>query len=228
MTANEKFWFTRLAGSWFAAIAITICLSVMLVNPLAAQTATPVGPAAAGNTPAAGQPTAAVSSYAINPGDEIEIYVWGEERLQRVMRVLPDGTVAFPLVGQMYVQGLYPQHVERQVSQLLAGQYRGQVPSVTVSIRSPAGMQFSVMGRVRAPGAFTTLRYINLLDALSLAGGPAEFANLDNVLLIRKQGNQLVTLRARLGPLFKVGASAADVDRANIVKIEAGDMVIVP
>ena len=34
-------------------------------------------------------------------GDEIEIYVWGDERLQRVMKVLPDGSVSFPLVGRI-------------------------------------------------------------------------------------------------------------------------------
>lgn len=164
------------------------------------------------------------ASYAINPGDELEIYVWGEERLQRVLRVLPDGTVAFPLVGQLYVQGMLPQNVEKLVGERLKSQYRGDVPNVTVSVRSPAGLQFSVMGKVRSPGSFTPGRYVNVLDAVSLAGGPAEFANLDNVVIIRHQGTRLTTLRAKLSSLFRGG----DVDRANIVDLVPGDIVVVP
>lgn len=174
------------------------------------------------------QPTAPVSTYTINPGDEIEIYVWGEERLQRVLHVLPDGTVAFPLVGQLRVAGEYPQTVERLVAERLRDQYRGDVPVVTVSVRNPAGLQFSVIGKVRAPGSFTASRYINLLDALSVAGGPAEFANLDSVLVIRRDGDQLTATRARLAALFRSGATTEDVRRANIIPIEPGDTVIVP
>jgi polysaccharide biosynthesis/export protein len=176
----------------------------------------------------ANRPVVAPSGYTINPGDQLEIYVWGEERLQRELRVLPDGTIAFPLVGQLNVQGMAPQAVERLLGERLKGQYRGDVPNVTVSVKVPAGLQVSVMGKVRSPGAFTPGRYVNVLDALSLAGGPAEFANLDNVTIIRRQGDRLVTLRARLSPLFRSGASTDDADRANIVPLVPGDTVIVP
>jgi protein involved in polysaccharide export with SLBB domain len=47
----------------------------------------------------ASAPKPAARAYTINPGDEIEIYVWGEERLQRVVRILPDGSFAFPLAS---------------------------------------------------------------------------------------------------------------------------------
>lgn len=40
--------------------------------------------------------TAPPQPYRINAGDELEINVWGEERLQRTVRVLPDGTFSFP------------------------------------------------------------------------------------------------------------------------------------
>ena len=175
-------------------------------------------------------PAAAVraSAYRINPGDELEIYVWGEERLQRTVRVLPDGTIAFPLAGQIVAQGFEPQELQSIISERLKGQYRGPVPEVTVSVRAPAGMQFSVMGRVKSPGTFTPGRYVNVLEALSMAGGPSEFANLDNVLVIRKVGDQLTTFKVRVGTLFKSGAETSDVERGNIRRIETGDTVIVP
>jgi polysaccharide export outer membrane protein len=189
--------------------------------PAPAPAATAVRAAA----PATQAPVA--TPYRINPGDELEIYVWGEERLQRTVRVLPDGTLAFPLVGQVVVQGMLPHDLETTISERLRDQYRGQVPQVTVSVKSPSGMVFSVMGKVRSPGTFTPGRYTTVLEALSLAGGPAEFANLDSVVLLRKQGDRLVPLRLRLGSLFKSGLESADVAQAN-QRIEPGDTIIVP
>lgn len=174
------------------------------------------------------QPTPSVSTYRINPGDALEIYVWGEERLQRGLRVLPDGSITFPLVGQLQVAGLLPQDVERMVRERLRPQYRGEVPVVTVSIAETAGMQFSILGKVGAPGSYTAGRYINILEALSLAGGPAEFAALDHVLLIREQGTEMFSTRLRLGDLFKPGARTSDVQEAGILRIQPGDVIIVP
>jgi polysaccharide biosynthesis/export protein len=190
-----------------------------------------VSPAAAQSASAA-QPNAAARAFApdyrINPGDELEIYVWGEERLQRTVRILPDGSFAFPLVGQISAQGKLPQDIERTISEGLRDQYRGQVPQVTVSVKNPAGLQFAVMGKVNSPGTFTPGRYVTILDALALAGGPADFANLDAILVIRKNGAQMTTQRFRLSQLFKSGAGNDEVQRANIQRIESGDTIIVP
>lgn len=184
-------------------------------------------PAAAQQQAPSAQEAAQASAYRINSGDTLEIYVWGEERLQRTVKVLPDGTVAFPLVGQIRAQGLLPQQLEAQIRTGLRDQYRGDVPQVTVSV-APTGLQFSVMGRVRAPGSFQPGRYVNVLEAVSLAGGPNEFADLDNVVIIRKAGDGVRTLRVRMAPLFKSGVSTADVQRANLIRLESGDTVIIP
>ena len=206
-----------------ALAAATTMASSVQAQPVGSPASEP-RPAAAGTATAT--PSAA-STYRINAGDELEVYVWGEERLQRKVKVLPDGTIAFPLVGQIVVQGFLPADVERLITTGLSAQYVGAVPQVTVSVVVPSGMQFSVMGRVKSPGTFSPGRYVNVLEALSMAGGPAEFANLDNVLIIRKSGSQLRTLNARLASLFKVGTDSRDVAGGNIIQIETGDTVIV-
>lgn len=206
-----------------ALAAATTMASSVQAQPVGSPASQP-RPAAAGTTVA---PPSAASTYRINAGDELEVYVWGEERLQRKVKVLPDGTIAFPLVGQIVVQGFLPADVERLITTGLSAQYVGAVPQVTVSVVVPSGMQFSVMGRVKSPGTFSPGRYINVLEALSMAGGPAEFANLDNVLILRKSGSQLRTLNARLASLFKVGTDSRDVAGGNIIQIETGDTVIV-
>ena len=71
-------------------------------------------------------------------------------------------------------------------------------------------------------------RYINVLDALSLAGGPAEYASLDSVTVITHRGGRLASVKVRLASLFKASASAQDIAAAGDVQIAPGDVVIVP
>jgi polysaccharide export outer membrane protein len=169
---------------------------------------------------------ATVSPYRINPGDELEILVWGDERLQRAVLVLPDGTFAFPLVGQVNAAGRLPAEIERVITAGLQPQYKGPVPQVTVSVRKASGYQFSVIGKVRSPGTFTPGRYVNALEALAIAGGPAEFANTANTRVIRKAGDQLVVVPVRLQDALRGDTSR--LTSREIPRIESGDTLVVP
>lgn len=168
------------------------------------------------------------AAYRINPGDELGIYVWGEERLQRDVKVLPDGTFAFPLVGQVLAQGRLPGDLEATITERLRAQYRGQVPQVTVSVKAATGLQFSVVGRVKTPGSFFPGRYINVLEAMSMAGGPTEFARLSKIVVLRKTSAGLETIPTSLEPLFHGRGSAGDLAQANVITLETGDTVMVP
>jgi polysaccharide biosynthesis/export protein len=174
----------------------------------------------------ASQPTAPGVAYRINPGDEIDVLVWGDERLQRSVRVLPDGTFAFPLVGQVVAAGRLPAELERIITAGLQPQYRGQVPQVTVSVKNPSGFQFSVVGKVRAPGTFTPGRYVNALEALSIAGGATEFADLGNARIIRKAGDNLLTIRVRVVDALR--GSGGRLSTADIPQIQSGDTLVIP
>jgi polysaccharide export outer membrane protein len=165
-------------------------------------------------------------AYRINPGDDLEILVWGDERLQRTVRVLPDGTFGFPLVGQVMAAGRLPSDLERIITVGLRPQYRDVVPQVTVLVKNPNGYQFSVVGKVKSPGTFTPGRYVNALEALGIAGGPSEFAQTNRIRIIRKMGQQLQTIPVPLGDALK-----GDVDRlgpGQIPPIQSGDTLVVP
>ncbi len=194
-----------------------VILFLVAIGAIASQ------PHAHAQTPASG----ASKPYLVNPGDEVEVYVWGEERLQRTLRVLPDGSFAFPLVGRIEAAGKQTVEIEALIAKGLQSQYRGQVPQVTVSVRAASGMQFSVAGRVKSAGTFTPGRYVNVVEALALAGGPDEFANLDNILILRKTPTGLQPIRARLAGLFK-GNVAGRNGMADVPAIESGDTVLVP
>jgi len=175
---------------------------------------------------AQGAPATPGVAYRINPGDELDILVWGDERLQRSVRVLPDGTFAFPLVGQVVAAGRLPSELERLITAGLQPQYRGQVPQVTVSVKNPSGFQFSVIGKVKGPGTFTPGRYVNALEALSIAGGPSEFADLNNIRIVRKVGEGLTTIRIALGDAIK--GSGNRLTPAQNPQILSGDTLVVP
>jgi polysaccharide export outer membrane protein len=165
-------------------------------------------------------------AYRINPGDDLEILVWGDDRLQRTVRVLPDGTFGFPLVGQVMAAGQLPSELQRIITAGLRPQYKDVVPQVTVLVKNPNGYQFSVIGKVKSPGTFTPGRYVNALEAIGVAGGPSEFAQTSRIRIVRKVGLQLRTIPVQLGPALK-----GDLDQVtpqDIPLIQSGDTMVVP
>ena len=83
-----------------------------------------------------------------------------------------------------------------------------------------------MIGKVRAPGTYTPGRYVNALEALTIAGGPAEFASVDRVTILRKYGQQIQTLRVRLTDALKGDTSRLTPN--DIPFIQSGDTMVVP
>ncbi|MFZ5707048.1 MAG: polysaccharide biosynthesis/export family protein [Pseudomonadota bacterium] len=208
-------------------IAFVVGLAALPVASAApAQTADAVS-ALTGSAAVSAPSPGALKPYRINPGDEIEIYVWGDERLQRVLKVLPDGSVSFPLVGRIDALNKLPTDLEGVIAAGLSDQYRNSVPRVTVSVKNPSGLSFSVAGKVRQPGAFQPGHYVNVLEAISVAGGPTEFADLSKVKIYRKQGAQIQVIDVRLDTAMKGSPSQTDL-RGAIIELQSGDTVVVP
>ena len=205
----------------FIAFLTGLLIQSLFLQPAFAQTR-PV-PAQARPVPAQTIPGPA---YRINPGDEIMVSVWGDERLQRAVRVLPDGTFAFPLVGQVMAAGQLPADLERIIRAALQPQYRGAVPQVTVSVTNPAGYTFSVIGKAKSPGTFTPGRYVNALEALTIAGGPSEFASVGNAVILRKYGQQIQTIKIHLSDAIR--GDARRLTESDIPFIQSGDTLVVP
>jgi len=166
--------------------------------------------------------------YRVNPGDELQISVWREDQLQRTVRVLPDGSLSFPLIGRIEGAGRTTREIEAAISAGLANQYvDGNVPDVTVAVAETSGLQFSVIGKVRAPGLFTPGRYLTLLEALSFAGGVDEFASLNNIVVVRKTGDRLVVIPVELSDILRSRSISAEAVN-SLPLIRSGDTVIVP
>ena len=78
--------------------------------------------------------------------------------------------------------------------------------------------------KVQSPGTYTPGRYVNALEAVSLAGGPTQFASMGNVSILRKSGQQLQSIRVRLSDVLKGDTSRI----TEIPFIQSGDTLVVP
>lgn len=186
--------------------------------------------------PAIAQPAADVaadsspqSQYKVNTGDELDIFVWGEERMQRAVRVQPDGTFSFPLAGTVQATGRNVTDIAAEIRERISVNYRSSVPDVTVSVREATGMRFYVVGKVRTPGSYTSGNPVNILQALSVAGGAAEFADIKNAVILRQTPNGQVVEPVQLSTILKGGrAMNAGVLSSPLPMLLSGDVLVIP
>ena len=121
--------------------------------------------------------------YKIRQGDVLDVSVWGDETLAKVIRVLPDGSIGFPLAGHISVAGLSPAEIEASITEKLK-KYLPD-PEVTVIVQSTDGNKVYILGKVNKPGAIPLQGPLTILQALSISGGFNRFADTDEVKILR-------------------------------------------
>ena len=160
----------------------------------------------------------AADGYRLNPGDVLRISVWREEGLERELLVQPDGTVSFPLAGQVAATGRTVGELEGEIAQRLERYIPG--PVVTVELIDARGNIVYVLGEVNTPGALQLTRPTTVMQALSQAGGLTPFAGRSRIKIVRKAGGEESVTRFRYGDV--VDGDAPDME------LRAGDVVVVP
>ena len=129
-----------------------------------------------------------VPSYLIGPNDILNIYVWKEKELTQDVFVLPDGRITFPLIGEVMAQG-------RTVTELredLTKRFEKFVtePEVTVIVKEIRSRRVYIIGKVSKPGPYPLEPDMTVLQALSMAGGFAEWADTKNIVIVRREGEK--------------------------------------
>ena len=160
------------------------------------------------------------AGYTISPEDVLGVSVWKEEGMDRQVMVRPDGGFSFPLAGDIQAAGKTTQQVEAEITERLARFIPDAV--VTVSVLELKGLRIYVNGKVRTPGQYTVGRYVDVLQALTLAGGLTPFANDSDIKILRRQGGREQVFKFNYGQV-KSGRNLEQ----NIV-LQADDVVVVP
>ena len=158
--------------------------------------------------------------YIIQPNDLLEIFVWKEPDLTRKVLVRPDGRISFPLVQDLMAAGITPPElkdaVQRRLSEFLTE------PEVTIIVEAIRSYKVYVLGKVQNPGGIDVEKPITVLQALALAGGFADFADENDMTIIRSLGNKNLTFE------FKYNDVIRGKKPEQNITLRSGDVVVVP
>jgi polysaccharide export outer membrane protein len=157
--------------------------------------------------------------YRLGPEDVLEISVWREDGLKKDVLVRPDGGISFPLVGEVQAR-------DKTVAELrdeIAKRLEKFIPDPTVSVSiTRVASRIYVIGRVNKPGDFPVGRDVDVLQALSLAGGLTPFADENGIKVMRREAGKQVTLP------FEYGRVTRGQKLEQNVILQRGDVVVVP
>ncbi|MES1998426.1 MAG: polysaccharide biosynthesis/export family protein [Pseudomonadota bacterium] len=196
-----------LLGGWlFAAL-------LLIASPGHAQSA--ATPADAAKTPAAVD-----AGYRIGAGDVLEISVWKEDTLKKEVLVRPDGGISFPLVGSFDAAGKTAAQLQQEISQKLDKFIPDAV--VSVALLKVISNTVYVIGKVNKPGDYVAGSYVDVMQALSMAGGLTPFAAENDIKVLRRDGSGEVAL-----PFQYAKVKKGEKLEQNIL-LKGGDVVVVP
>jgi polysaccharide export outer membrane protein len=196
------------AGPLFVLVALgALCLD----SPAWAQQAA--------RAPATPAPTGE-QTYRVRSGDKLFISVWKEEGLAQTVIVRPDGRITFPLAGELSAAG--------KTIDVLTGELRDRlvrlIPEalVTVDVAELRGARIYIIGQVQMPGERIVTQTVDVMQALSMAGGLSAFASPNDVRILRRTGEGQRALP------FDYGAVIRGRNLEQNIMLEDGDVVIVP
>jgi polysaccharide export outer membrane protein len=124
------------------------------------------------------------TDYRIGANDLVDFDVFGVPNMQRTVRVNASGMVALPLIGPVTLAGLTAAQAENLIAQKYAENYL-QDPQVSLFIKEFTTQRITIEGAVARPGIYPVTGQLTLLRALALAGGGAQFAQLNEIMLFR-------------------------------------------
>jgi polysaccharide export outer membrane protein len=161
--------------------------------------------------------------YRIEPGDVLEIVILGEEELTRTLMVMHNGTISFPLIGEVKVAGLSTEDAAILLGLELKKYFTH--PVVSIILKSPTIPYVSVFGEVLRQGAVEYQRGLRVSDYIALAGGPTPNASLGKVRVARLQPVEpalMIVETIDLGGILNKGIMAKNYE------LKSGDWVYVP
>jgi polysaccharide export outer membrane protein len=161
-----------------------------------------------------------VAEYRIGPEDVLDISVWKEPDLTRQVLVRPDGGLSFPLAGDIQAAG----KTTTEIQALITERLRRYIPEAVVSVSAVklAGYRIYILGKVNNPGEFVPGRYLDVLQALTMAGGLTPFASKGKISIVRRDGDSLSVLPFDFADMEK----GRNLDQNILLK--TGDTVVVP
>ena len=158
--------------------------------------------------------------YHVGPGDVLEISVWRDETLSRVLIVPPDGVLSFPLIGDVNVRSMAVPEIREVIKKKLA-EY---VPdaAVSVTLKEINSLKVYVIGQVNNPGAFPITQDARVMQVLAQAKGLTPFAAGRDIHILRYRGNKTEKIAFDYKEILKGNNLEQD------IMLQRGDVIVVP
>lgn len=156
------------------------------------------------------------SNYEVGPGDILEISVWKDASLSKSVTVLPDGFISLPLAGDIMASGKKVNELKGEIVKRLS--HFMADPVVSISVHQVNSMMIYIIGKVNNPGRFMLNNPINVLQALSMAGGLNTFADGNKIKIFRN--SDILNFK------YKDVAEGVDVDQN--IQLQRGDVIVIP
>jgi polysaccharide export outer membrane protein len=206
-------------------LTLSLCLFAPLAVPPCAGAAQPLQEHVVLRGDTTGMDWSRVPEYRIVPGDVLHINFGPHEILMtetvRRQKVRPDGRISVFPVGDVVAAGRTPVELERVLTDLLAAEFRN--PRLVVEVVEVAGNSVHVLGQVKSPGTFPAGPFMTTIQAITAAGGFADDAARNSVLVFHRDGARTVRVsRLRVHDSLKSGRIDADLPLSRF------DIVYVP
>lgn len=162
------------------------------------------------------------SDYLLQPGDLVEIQVYKETDMDRTLRISSQGTIAFPLIGNIKIADLNISQAEYQVEDRLKSYLKN--PSVSILIKEYANKTLYVLGQVKKPSSIPIPpeKNMTLLEAITSAGGFTDIAAVSKVKILRMEKGVQRSIEVDVSQITKDGNKQLD------IALKPGDVVFVP
>lgn len=162
---------------------------------------------------------APVGATTLGPGDVFEVRVFQEPDLSGIFRLSSAGTINFPLCGQLHLGGLSTDAAVGRLTHCLANGYL-RSPQVSIFVKEYNSKKIFVFGEVQKPGTFVYEDGMNIVQAITLAGGFGSRA--------AKNSTSVTRLVDGTESRVKVAVEDIGLGRAENFALRPGDIIFVP
>lgn len=162
------------------------------------------------------------NDYILQPGDLVDIKVFMEDDMDRTLRVSSNGTITYPLIGNVKISGVSLSEAEARLADKLKHYIKN--PQVSMLIKEYSNKTVYVLGQVKKPSAIMMPpeKSLTVLEAISSVGGFTDIANTSKVKILRMENGKQKSIDVDITAITKQGNKSLD------VSLQPGDVLFVP
>jgi polysaccharide export outer membrane protein len=171
-------------------------------------------------TTATAAAAAAPADYVIGADDVLSIVFWRDKEMSGDVVVRPDGHISLPLINDIRAAGHTPDQLRGELVKAAAKYLED--PNATVVVKEIKSRNVYILGNVGKPGRYPLTAAMNVMQLIALVGGLAEYADGENIQIIRTTAGAPQQLKFNYKEILKQKRPEQN------VMLQPGDTVVVP